>query len=157
LNWIESSLWVLTETRMWKYEFIFWDITQCSQLKVNWRFGGICCFYIEDYKNKPSKNSCLLQCGRLNFYRLTSSWPPLWEPQVLRSMCDYRRGFELEIWFLDYLQVVTASNCNTTDNFHILQITTANAKCFQFAITCRFLVMDLNNGDSSASVLNCFE
>jgi hypothetical protein len=45
-----------------------------------------------------------------------------------------------------YLQVVIV-------NPHILQITRAHAKSSQFSFTSRFLVTDLNNEDSSASVL----
>jgi hypothetical protein len=44
---------------------------------------------------------------------------------------------------------------NSTANFHTLQITTAHAKSFQSAVTSRFPETDLNNGDSSASVLDC--
>jgi hypothetical protein len=36
---------------------------------------------------------------------------------------------------------------------HILHITRAHAKSSQFAFTIHFLVTDLNDGDSSASVL----
>jgi hypothetical protein len=70
-------------------------------------------------------------------------------------MSDYWLGFGLEIGFIDRLQVVNTSNYNTISNFHTLQITTAHAKSFQPAVTSRFLVMDPNNADSSASVLNC--
>jgi hypothetical protein len=50
----------------------------------------------------------------------------------------YRRGFGLEIGFIDHLQVVTTSEYNTTANFHTSQITTAHAKSFQFAVTSCF-------------------
>jgi hypothetical protein len=56
---------------------------------------------------------------------------------------------------MDHLQVVTTSNYNTIANFHTLQITIIHANSFQSAVTSRFLVTDLNNGDSSASVLDC--
>jgi hypothetical protein len=70
-------------------------------------------------------------------------------------MSDYRRGFGLEIRFICHLQVVTTSNYNTIANFLTLQITTAHANSFQSAVTSRFLVTDISNGDSRASVLNC--
>jgi hypothetical protein len=35
-------------------------------------------------------------------------------------MSDYRRGFGLEIGFIDLLQVETTNNYNTSVNFHIL-------------------------------------
>jgi hypothetical protein len=38
-------------------------------------------------------------------------------------MSDYRRGFGLDIGFIDNLQVVTTNNCNTIADFHTLQIT----------------------------------
>jgi hypothetical protein len=62
-------------------------------------------------------------------------------------------GFGLVTQFIDYLQIVTTDNCSTIANLHTLQITRAHAKSSQSAYTSRFLVMDLNNGDSSASVL----
>jgi hypothetical protein len=66
-------------------------------------------------------------------------------------MCDYRRGFGLEIEFIDHLQVVIICNYNIIANFHILQITTAHAKSFHSDVTSRFPVTGLNNGDSSAA------
>jgi hypothetical protein len=46
-------------------------------------------------------------------------------------MSDYRRGFGLEVEFIDHLQNVTTSNYNTIGGFHTLQIATAHAKYFQ--------------------------
>jgi hypothetical protein len=34
---------------------IFWDITPCSPLSVNRRFGGTYCLHLQDRKNKLSK------------------------------------------------------------------------------------------------------
>jgi hypothetical protein len=34
---------------------MFWDITPCSPLKVNRRFEGTCCLYLQDSKDKPRK------------------------------------------------------------------------------------------------------
>jgi hypothetical protein len=45
-------------------------------------------------------------------------------------MYDRRHGFVLEIGFIDHLQVVTTSNCNTVANSHTLHITTAHTKSF---------------------------
>jgi hypothetical protein len=55
--------------------------------------------------------------------------------------------------FIDHLRMVTTSNYNAVVNLHTLQITTAHAKPSHSAFTSRFLIMDLNTGDSSASVL----
>jgi hypothetical protein len=52
-----------------------------------------------------------------------------------------------------YTPLVTTSNYNTIANPYILQITRAHTKSSQFAFTSRFLVMNLNNGHSSASAL----
>jgi hypothetical protein len=52
-----------------------------------------------------------------------------------------------------YTQLVITSNYNAIANPHILETTRAHAKYFLPAITSRFLVTDLNNGDSSAFVL----
>jgi hypothetical protein len=57
------------------------------------------------------------------------------------------------IGFIDYLQIVTASNYNTIASLHTLQITAVHAKPSQSASTSRFQVSDLNNGESSALVL----
>jgi hypothetical protein len=62
-------------------------------------------------------------------------------------------GFELEIGFIDHLQLITTSNCNTIADLHTLQITTAHAKSSQSAFTSHFPVTDLNRGGSSATVL----
>jgi hypothetical protein len=55
--------------------------------------------------------------------------------------------------FIDNLQIVTTSNYSAITNLHAIQITIAHAKFSQPAFTSRYLVTDLNNGDSSASVL----
>jgi hypothetical protein len=62
-------------------------------------------------------------------------------------------GFGLVIGFIDHIQIVVTSNYNAIANLHTLQIITAHAKPSQSASTSRFPVTDLNNGDSSASVL----
>jgi hypothetical protein len=63
------------------------------------------------------------------------------------------KGFGLEIGFINNLQIVTTGNYNALANLHTLQITTAHAEPSQCASTSCLLVMGLNNGDSSASVL----
>jgi hypothetical protein len=68
-------------------------------------------------------------------------------------MSDYRRGFGLEIRFIDPLQVVTTSNYNTIANFHTLQITAPHAKSFQSTVTSHFQVTASYSWDSSASAL----
>jgi hypothetical protein len=55
-----------------------------------------------------------------------------------------------------YTQHVTTSNDDAIAKPHTLQITEAHAKSSQFTFTSRFLVTDLNKGDSSASVLRAF-
>jgi hypothetical protein len=64
-------------------------------------------------------------------------------------------GFELVTQFIDHLytQLVTSSNYSSIGNLHTLQIHRAHAKFSQSAFTSHFLVIDLNSGDSSASVL----
>jgi hypothetical protein len=67
------------------------------------------------------------------------------------SLSDSRRGFRLEIGFVDHLHGVTTNNYNIISNFHTLQMTTAHAKSFQPAFTSRFPATDLNNGDPSTA------
>jgi hypothetical protein len=64
-------------------------------------------------------------------------------------------GFGLVTGFFEhlYMQLITASNYSAIANVHTLYITSAHTKSSQSAFTSCFLVMDLNNGDSSASVL----
>jgi hypothetical protein len=52
-----------------------------------------------------------------------------------------------------YTRLVSASSYSVIADLHASQITTAHAKSSQYAFTSCFLVMDLNNGDSSASVV----
>jgi hypothetical protein len=59
----------------------------------------------------------------------------------------------LEIRFIDHLQVASVSNNDIIANFHNLQITTAHAESSQSVFTSRFPITDLNNEDSSASLL----
>jgi hypothetical protein len=66
-------------------------------------------------------------------------------------MCDYRRGFELEIGCIDRLQLLTTNNYNIVSNVHTVKITTTYAKSFQSAFTSRLPVTGLNNGDSSTA------
>jgi hypothetical protein len=68
-------------------------------------------------------------------------------------MSDYKRGSDWRLDLLTTYRSLTTSNYSAIANLHILQITTAHAKPSQSAFTSRFLVTDLNNGDSSASVL----
>jgi hypothetical protein len=57
--------------------------------------------------------------------------------------------------FIDhlYIRLGTTSNYSVTANLHNLQMTTAQAKSSRFALISIFLVTDLNNGDSSASMV----
>jgi hypothetical protein len=52
-----------------------------------------------------------------------------------------------------YTPLVTTTNYNALVNLHTLQITRAHVMSSQFAFSSRFLATNLNNGDSSASVL----
>jgi hypothetical protein len=55
-------------------------------------------------------------------------------------MSDSRRGFGLNIGFINYLQVLNANNNNTIADFH----TVAHAKSFQSVFTSSFLTTDFN-------------
>jgi hypothetical protein len=50
-------------------------------------------------------------------------------------MSDSRRGFGLEIGFIDHLQVLTTNHYSAIAALHTLQITTAHAKSFQFSVS----------------------
>jgi hypothetical protein len=51
-------------------------------------------------------------------------------------MSDYRRGFGLEIGFINHVH--TTLSYNAIADFHILKITAEYAKSFQPAFTSRF-------------------
>jgi hypothetical protein len=52
-------------------------------------------------------------------------------------MCDYRRGFGLDVGFTDHLytRLGTTSNYSATANLHNSQITTALSEFFQLAVS----------------------
>jgi hypothetical protein len=77
--------------------------------------------------------------------------------QISTVICTsgYQWGLD---WQLDLLNTYTHNSqlqvtITLIIDLHTLQITTAYAKSFQTAFTSCFLIMDLNNGDSSASVI----
>jgi hypothetical protein len=57
--------------------------------------------------------------------------------------------------FIDHLytRLISTSNYSAIADLHTSEITIAHAKSSQSASTSRFLVKDLNTGDSSASML----
>jgi hypothetical protein len=65
-------------------------------------------------------------------------------------------GFGLLIGFIEHLQIVTASNYSTVADSHILQITTARTKSFQFALSSPVVDWGRIPIISSASVLNSY-
>jgi hypothetical protein len=49
---------------------------------------------------------------------------------IVTNMSDYRRGFELDIGYIDHLQVVTTNNYNTIVIFTLYKITLlSNPQC----------------------------
>jgi hypothetical protein len=74
-------------------------------------------------------------------------------------VCDYRRGFGLQVGFTDHFntRIVTSLNYSAIADLRTLQTTTAQAKspvCCVF--TSRFLVTVLNNEDSSTDCTDEF-
>jgi hypothetical protein len=67
-------------------------------------------------------------------------------------MCDYRRGFGLDIRFIDHLQVVTTNDYNTLALSTLYKITPSFPACSVFTTSC--LIRGSNNGYSSASGLS---
>jgi hypothetical protein len=69
------------------------------------------------------------------------------QQNIVMCMSDYRRGFGLEIRFIDHFntQLVTTLNYSAIANLHTLQITTAYDKSLQPAVTSHFPVTDRNN------------
>jgi hypothetical protein len=37
---------------------VFWSITACSPLKVNWRFGGACDLHLQGRRIRQARNQC---------------------------------------------------------------------------------------------------
>jgi hypothetical protein len=56
--------------------------------------------------------------------------------------------------FIYHLQIVVTGKYNNAADLHTLQITTAHTKSFQSAVTSCSPVMDLKNGECSASVFS---
>jgi hypothetical protein len=56
---------------------------------------------------------------------------------IVTIMGDYRRGFGLEIGFIDHFntRLVNTLNYSAIADFHTLQITTPYAKSFQSAVS----------------------
>jgi hypothetical protein len=72
----------------------------------------------------------------------------VYNKQTVICRGDYRRGFGMDIGFIDHLhRHVSTSNYSATANLHNSQITTPPAKHFQS----RSLATASNSGDSSAS------
>jgi hypothetical protein len=91
-------------------------------------------------------------CGNFDYFNNK----PIWRYCHVR-VCDSRRGFGLDIGFIDHLytQLVSTSNYTAIADLSTLQITTADAKSFPdcCVFTSRSLVTTSNSGDSSASAL----
>jgi hypothetical protein len=77
---------------------------------------------------------------------------------IVTCMCDYRRGFGLDIGFIDHFntQLVITLNYTANADIHTLHFTPAHSKSFPFCsvFTRHFLVTASKNGYSSASALN---
>jgi hypothetical protein len=87
---------------------IFWDITPCSPLKVNWRFGGTCRLHLQGRKISRARNQresrwqadpedggdMFLRNVGWNSTDYTASYPrrwyslypQLWIPQILQKI-----------------------------------------------------------------------
>jgi hypothetical protein len=82
---------------------------------------------------------------------------------IVTCMCDYRRGFGLQIGFTDHFttRLVTTSNYSSIADLYAFQITIAYSKSFPVCcvFTSRSLVTASNSGNSSAfavtSLLAC--
>jgi hypothetical protein len=58
---------------------IFWDITQCSTLKVNRRFGGTCRLHLQGRRIRQARNQreeCSTACCLLHFRWTTRTYIP---------------------------------------------------------------------------------
>jgi hypothetical protein len=53
---------------------IFWDITPCSPLSVNWRFGGTYRLHLQDRKNKLGKKLVWKQVASRSLFFLLWRW-----------------------------------------------------------------------------------
>jgi hypothetical protein len=60
-----------------------------------------------------------------------------WHVYIVKCKSDYRRGFGLGIGFLDHLntRLMATLNYSAIADLHTLQITTANANSFQYAVS----------------------
>jgi hypothetical protein len=69
------------------------------------------------------------------------------------SFLIYSTGFGLVIGFIAHFNtlLVTTLDYNAIADLHTLQTTVVHAKSFQSAFTSRFLITDLNSGNSSTA------
>jgi hypothetical protein len=78
-----------------------------------------------------------------------------WDIILSRTMCDYRRGFGLDIGIIDYFttRLGTTSNYSSIAEHHNSQITTTPTKSFpvRYVFTSHSLATASNSGNSSAS------
>jgi hypothetical protein len=112
------------------------------------RFMLIWRFHNSQHKSFPFWNA--------RFY-MWVFWPSLSDFHIVMCMCVLQTGFWIGYWiYWPLTRLGTRSTYNAIADCHILQITRAHAKSSQSDFTSRFLVTDLNSGDSSASVLTSF-
>jgi hypothetical protein len=161
-NWCDNRS-NLTAVRTLNAEEIMCDIgnTLCRLSQVfqkDWKYF----FPIHNYPEDGNCNVCRNAGNPANFYNAYSQKSHLklhpWKSEdynrdnyIVTWMCDYRRGLD---WLTNHLytRLSTTNNYSATAYLRTLLITTAHAK-FSQSFTSRILVTDLNNGDSSASVL----
>jgi hypothetical protein len=78
-----------------EYEKFFWDITPCSALSVNRRFGGTCRLHLEGRKDKLSKKSAWKQMARLPS---SGSKKPAWKQLATCFHANFLLGLFFRPW-----------------------------------------------------------
>jgi hypothetical protein len=95
------------------------------------------------------------KCGQIHAAHI---WNTIYSTRIYCHVyvCDSRRGFGLDIGFIDHFntQLLMTLNHSAIANSHTLQITSAQK--LVLSVTRRCLITASNSGDSSASALTSF-
>jgi hypothetical protein len=83
---------------------VFWDITQCSPLKVNRRFGGTCRLHLQDARINVAMLSTCFQAG------------------ILLHLFDPEEGGDILLRYVGYFQRTKWRYIPEDSSFHFIPL-----------------------------------